>query len=125
MAQLPSMVSKIKEIADTGLYGSPKSAGFMDEVSKDYFTNVSSPVKAAAFAKFYKNYNKQKTPVYKPLPKLTVGSPLKKLMKKGKKKSPKEKSPDYKEIAKAAAKAKANYYVAMGKQGKSKSSSLK
>lgn len=123
MAQLPNMVSKIKKIANAGLYGSPKSAGFMDEVSKDYFTNVSSPVKAAAFAKFYKDYNKQKSPVYQPLPKLTVGTPLKKLVKK--KKSPKDKSPDYKAIAKAAKKAKANYYIAMGKQSKSKSSSLK
>ena len=129
MAQLPNMVAKIKRIANTGLYGSPRNAGFMNEVSKDHFTNVSSPIKAVAFAKFYKNYNKQKTPVYQPIEKITIGPPLKKIVKAagGKKKSPKPKSPDYKAMAKAAAKAKANYYVAVKKQskGKGKSSSLK
>ena len=85
----------------------------MDEVSKDYFTNVASPVKAAAFAKFYKNYNARKTPKYQPVQKIGVGTPLKKMMKGKKKKSPKAKSPDLKAIANAAAKAKANYLAAM------------
>lgn len=90
----------------------------MNEISKNYMSNVSSPIKAEAFAKFYRMYNKQssKQVVYKPI-KITGTSPVKKLLKsvrpkKGKKtqKSPKTPSPDFKAIAKAAAKAKANYY---------------
>jgi hypothetical protein len=118
MTQIESLVQKINTIAKSGLYGNPKNASFMNEVSKNHMGNVSSPIKAQAFATFYKMHNKQssKAMTYTPL-KLTGTSPLKKLLKsvkpkKGKKtkKNPKTPSPDYKVIAMGAAKAKANYY---------------
>ena len=111
MAQINTLVKKIDTLAKTGLFGSPKSPSFMNNVSQEIFSNVSSPVKAAAFAKFYKALDKKKTPSYKGI-KMTGATPVKKAIKtaKGdKKKSQKSPSPNYKAIAKLAAKAKANY----------------
>ena len=114
VTKIDEMVNQIKTMANTGLYGSPKGAKFMQNVSRDLFSCVASPVKAQAFAKFYKEYDKKKTPVYAPLPKLSGTTPIKKLLKKVKKtkatKKQKTPSPDYKAIAKAAQKARENYY---------------
>lgn len=123
MTNISTIVDQLHTISKTGLYGSPKNANFIGEISKNYFKNVSSPIKAAAFAKFYKEYNKKKMPVYKPLPQIQGTEGLKKMLKdvkkptKGKKakKSPKTQSPDFNAIAKAAAKAKSNYYTQMNK----------
>ena len=116
MAQISNMVNKINIIAKTGLYGSPKNPAFMNNVSKDYFTNVSSPIKAAAFAQYYKQYNKKSTPMYKPMEKLGGVTPIKKLLKsvhkgkKGKKASPKKET-NFKKLALAAKAAKEAYYL--------------
>ena len=122
MSNINTLVKKLKTIADSGLYGNPKAPSFMDNISKNHFTNVSSPIKAVVFAKFYKMANKNKSPVYVPLPNPTAANKekYKKMMKeikdakKTKKKIPKSPSPDYKAMAKAAKKAKANYYKKMG-----------
>ena len=115
MDEIPNMVNKINIVAKTGLYGSPKDPAFMNNVSKNYFTNVSSPIKAAAFAKFYKQYDKKSTPVYKPMGKLGGVTPIKKLLKsikgkKGKKASPKEET-DFKKAALVAKAAKEAYFL--------------
>jgi hypothetical protein len=119
MAQINNLVKKISILANTGLYGSPKSPSFMNEVSKNYMNNVSSPVKAEAFAKFYKMHNKKKAKLtYIPMGKMGGACTLKKAIKEKKKetgqkvkKSPKKSpSPNYNTIAKSAAMAKKTYY---------------
>tara|TARA_B110000977_G_scaffold201646_1_gene297466 strand:+ start:10306 stop:10638 length:333 start_codon:yes stop_codon:yes gene_type:complete len=99
MTQINTIVAKIKKIALTGEYGSPRRGEFMNKVLQNYMKNISSPVKAAAFAKFYKDYNNKA--VSKCNPSYSTKSKIK----------PHE--PDFKAIAMAAKKAKANYYNQM------------
>ena len=112
-----TLVSKIKLAANAGTYGSPKSPSFMNNVAQDVMQNVSSPLKAQAFAKFYKMHNKQKTPTYKPIAKMggvkNVKKTLQKLKKdkgmKATKKSPKTPSPNVQAKKTGALKAMQNY----------------
>lgn len=116
MTEIPNIVKQIDIIAKSGLYGSPRKPEFMDAVFQNHFTNISSPIKAEAFAKYYKLYGKGNKNIYKPMGKITGTSPLKKLLKAKKmKKTKKEQKEDtnMKKAALAAKKAKEAYMLSM------------
>ena len=95
MTQIDTLVKQISNIAKSGKYGNPKDSSFISKVSKNHMTNVSSPVKAQAFAKFYKTLNATKKAVVAPMPmKLTGANKVKESIKKlkGSKKVQKPKS---------------------------------
>jgi len=116
MAEIPKMVKHIEILANAGVFGNPRNSNFMNSVSKEIFENVSSPIKAAAFATFYKQLEKKCTPKYKTF-QMKGTSVLKKQLKaqkgkKGGKASPKEET-NLKKATLAAKAAKNAYFLSM------------
>lgn len=107
MTQINVLVKKVDTIAKSGNYGDPRDPSFMNKVFKNHMQNISSPIKAEVFHRFYRTYKTSQA--IAPVPfKMTGANKVKELIKKtkGVKKEKKNKSPKINVQAILAAKEK-------------------